>query len=104
VPQYSGDVTILLAVDGGQMVARCLEHDIAAFGRTVEEAMTAWRDVFAAQILLDLKAGRAPLEGIEPAPPECFEMYERGRKLDYEPILVATGGRHAVLKPELRVA
>jgi hypothetical protein len=43
-------LTILILREGSLTVARCLEHDVAAQGESIEEALRAWVDVFAAQI------------------------------------------------------
>ena len=101
-------LNIVLFREGALMVARCLEYDIAAQGETVEAAMAAWVDVFAAQIIIDVRAGREPLAQIGPAPERIFEVFRRAKRLAPEPLRlpdeVPPPWMLAAMHPELRVA
>ena len=79
-------VSSLLIREGQLAVARSLEVDIAAQGATIAEALRAWAETFAAQILVDIRAGREPLSGIGPAPERCFEQFRRATRLAPEPL------------------
>jgi hypothetical protein len=99
-------LTILLLHEGLLTVARCLEYDIAAQGNSIEEAIDAFADVLAAQIMLDVRAGREPLSQIGPAPEEYFEKYRRAKRLESEPLRLPDGVPQAwvigAMHPELR--
>lgn len=88
------------------MVAHGLEHDIAAQGDTVEEAIDAWQDVLVAQVLVDLQANREPLSGVGPADERYFAAFKRAKRLEHEvfrfPDDVPAPWQFA--SPELRVA
>jgi hypothetical protein len=65
-------LTLVLVREGDQMVALCLEYYIVAQGDDVPSALRSWADVFAAQIEIDLREGREPLAGIQPAPEKDY--------------------------------
>lgn len=48
--------------------ARCLEHDLAAVGRTAEAALAALVRVASAHITYDIRHGRTPLSAFGAAP------------------------------------
>ncbi len=99
-------LTILVFREGTAMVAQCLEYDIVAQGPTAREAMQAWADVFAGQIVLDLRAGREPLADVGPAPERYFELFKEAYRLEAEPIRLPDEVPHAwmiaAMHPELR--
>ena len=55
--------------------AQCLEHDIAAQGRTVSAVQKAFAQAFVGQILADVKHGKTPLEGLSEAPQRFWDMF-----------------------------
>ena len=62
-------------------VAQCLEFDIAAQGKTIKEAQKAFERTFLGQVGLDVRGNRRPLEGIEQAPKEYWDMFESAVRL-----------------------
>jgi len=66
-------------------VAQCLEHDIAAQGKTLSEVEDAFRKTLVGQIVLDLRKGREPLEDIKPAPSIYWRKFREGLRLGVEP-------------------
>ena len=62
-------------------VAQCLEHDIAAQGKTLSEVEDAFRKTLVGQIILDLRKGREPLEDIKPAPSMYWRKFREGLRL-----------------------
>ena len=60
-------------------VAQCLEHDIAAQGKTLPEVEDAFRKTVVGQIVLDLRKGREPLDSY---PVTYFERDLDGRVLE----------------------
>ncbi len=67
-------VRTLLIQEGDLWSIQCLEYDIAAQGRTIDEAKNAFEKTFLGQIALDIKEDREPFEGIEKAPQEFWNM------------------------------
>ena len=72
-------------------VVQGLEYDIAAQGKTMDEAKSRFESNVITQILLDLERGKQPLEGIPPAPSFYLEqsksahaLEEKERRLQFE--------------------
>lgn len=61
-------------------VAQCLEFDIAAQGKTLQDAQKAFERVLMSQVMLDVYHQRPPFEGIGQAPKEYWEMLERAEQ------------------------
>jgi hypothetical protein len=57
------------AGSGFVWVAQCLEHDIAAYGATIDEAKSAFVRTVRSEMVFALESGRQSL-AIEPAPGE----------------------------------
>ena len=74
-------VVLTLDRETVQWVARCVEYDIAASGRTLPDAQRAFVGVFIAQLIADVTAGRQPLEGVPVAPSEIAHRFEAGQRL-----------------------
>jgi hypothetical protein len=74
-------IRVLLLQEGNFWVAQALEYDIAAQGRDLEGARRAFVRTFVAQIDLDIRNKKQPLDGIPPAPDWYFEAYERAEEL-----------------------
>jgi hypothetical protein len=101
------NVRILLIKEGSQWVAQCLEHDLAAQGPEIDDAIDAFATVLAAKIISDDRAGREPLSTCKPAPERYFMMAQRAKHIE-NPVprrlpdeVPPTWGR--VLEPELFV-
>jgi len=81
-------VRVLFIKRGEAWVAQCLEHDIAAQGKTFDEAEKAWERTFLGQILLDAKQGKEPLKDIKPAPRFYWRKFHKeGRQVSVEPTI-----------------
>ncbi len=81
------EVRVLFLHEGDSYVAQCLEYDIAAQGKTLPEVKMAFERTFVGQMMLDLRKGKQPLQGIEPAPRLYWEKFEKALRLeDVEPI------------------
>lgn len=78
------ELNILIMHKGPFMVARSLEFDIAAQGRSFREAFQNWCDVFIAQIQMDLRAGRQPLSMVPAAPKDLRDYFEQAFALEAE--------------------
>lgn len=68
------DITIQILTSPYGFVAQCLEHDIAAQGKSPEEAIYRLEKTIAAQIALDIEHGRQPI--INLPPPEGILKHE----------------------------
>lgn len=67
--------------EGDSWIAQCLEHDIAAQGKTLPDVEEAFRRTVVGQIMLDLRKGREPFEGIKPAPKMYWRKFDEGLRL-----------------------
>lgn len=67
-PQISLSFTVLLFQESEWWVAQCLEYDIAAQGKTVAEVKDSFIKTLAGQMVVDVRNGNRPLEGIQRAP------------------------------------
>jgi hypothetical protein len=108
MPHSDLKLTILFLREGPLTVAQCLEYDIAAQGDGIDEALRAWGDVLAGQIIVDIRAGREPLSDVRPAPDYYFDMVPRSKRLaDPTPVRLPDDVPPAwmlhAMHPELRV-
>jgi len=90
-------------------VAECLEYDIGAQGKTIEQAKLAFAKTLASQIVVDIAHGRQPLEGIGPSPDDVWQRYESAEPLREESFTLPKEAMPAFLadqlvRHELRVA
>lgn len=76
-------LSVLFLKEGNSWVGQCLEHDIAAQGKTFEDAKSALRNTIVAQMFLDASNHATPLSGIKPAPNYYKEKFEIAEKLCY---------------------
>ena len=67
-------------------IARSLEHDIAAAGRTAEAALDSLVKIAQAHIAYDVRHGREPLSAFAPAPRPYWNAFSSGARstLDVE--------------------
>ena len=79
--QISLDLRVLLFQEDKTWVAQCLEWDIAAQGKTLDDALNSFECIFVGQIILDIENGRKPLESTPVAPKEYQKMFKDARKL-----------------------
>jgi len=68
---------LIIQQSDGLWAAQCIDHDIAAQGKSIREAKTAFEQTIIGQILYDLKKNREPLAAFPAAPTELQELYER---------------------------
>ena len=70
-------VSVLLIQEGDLWSMQCLDYDIAAQGKTIDEAKDRFEKTFLGQIALDIKENREPFMGVEKAPQEFWEMFAK---------------------------
>lgn len=95
--QLKYDINVVLLCDQGIWVAQCLEHDIAAQGKTIKQAMKTFSKSFAGQVFMDVENGKQPLEDFTPAPVEYWDMLREAEPLESltaikMPTTLAAGG------------
>lgn len=71
---------ILVLKDGPWYVAQCLEYDLGAEAKSLDDALYEMEKTVVAQIFFDLKHGRQPFSTLSPAPPTYLEMFCRADK------------------------
>ena len=99
-------MNIVVFMQGTHYIAQCLEYDLGAQGKTIGELKKSFMRVLAAQVTMDQKAGRAPLEGIPRAPSKYFEMWEHAEPLaaKNEPIPLGDLGAEGEAPPSWMIA
>jgi hypothetical protein len=70
-------LSVLFFQEHGLWVAQALERDIAAFGRSIEEAKKAFEQTVSGYVQVGLKQGKAPLSSLGPAPNVFWEIWNR---------------------------
>ena len=60
-------VSVLILREGDSWVAQGLEYDIAAQGKSIVAAKTAFERTFVGQIVVDISHNKQPLEGVSQA-------------------------------------
>ncbi|MBI4822425.1 MAG: hypothetical protein HY791_39560 [Deltaproteobacteria bacterium] len=73
------EVRVVVFQEGPYYVVQCLEHDLAAQGRSLTEALTAFFATLDANIVVDLENGETPLQRLGPAPEAYHRMFEEAR-------------------------
>lgn len=75
-------VRVLVLQDGDQYLAQGIDYDLGAQAPSERQAIQSFVRIFKAHVRRDLELGRAPLEGVPPAPERFFnawECLEKGR-------------------------
>ena len=78
----SFNLSVLIFQEDKTWIAQCLEWDVAAQGKTIDDALGSFERTFVGQIILDVEAGRNPLEGTSQAPREYWKMFDIAKKLE----------------------
>lgn len=68
-------LSVLFISTSGMVVAQALQYDLAAQGRTYEEAKHAFEQTLIGQLLLDQQLGRAPLSTLTAAPARYWDAW-----------------------------
>jgi hypothetical protein len=95
----------LLLKEASAWVAQGLEYDIAAQGKTIRDAMRAFRRTVVGQMVLDIRNGREPLAAIPKAPDFYWQKYlEEAEPLARQPLNLPQGMAARSAEVELKVA
>jgi hypothetical protein len=80
-------VVFLFEREANAWIAQCLEYDIAAQGKSLHDVEQAFERTVVGQIMLDIRKGRDPFEGIRPAPRFYWHKFNEGYRLGVEPTI-----------------
>ena len=69
-------ISAVIYPEEGAFIAQGLEYDICAQGRTIAEVTKAFDKAVVANVAVCIELGRAPLDGIQPAPAKFWQMYK----------------------------
>jgi len=79
---YSFNLSILLLQEDKTWIAQCLEWDIAAQGKTLDDALKSFEKTFVGQLVLDIGQDKNPLENTPRTPKEYWTKFEQAKKLE----------------------
>lgn len=74
-------IHVLMIRDDRAWVAQGLQHDIAAQGDTIEEALERFKRVLASEARFDLRNGQEPLAEVPPAPQSLWDIWATSEPL-----------------------
>ena len=97
-------LSVLFLQENDSWVGQCLEHDIAAQGKTLAIAKTCLEHTIAGQIFLDARSGLAPLSEIKAAPDFYKEKFNTAEQLKYQFQLSSIKPAYAIEDARLAVA
>jgi hypothetical protein len=79
---YSFMLSILLFQEDTTWIAQCLQYDIAAQGKTLDDALNSFEKTFVGQLILDIEQDKNPLENTPQTPKEYWTKFEQAKKLE----------------------
>ena len=102
-------VRVVVFQEGDWVCAQCLEHDIAAQGKTLEDCLYELDRLIVGHVAISIDNGLEPLHDLKPAPQRFWELFERS-KIPLAPTrfqFTASGlDRHGIVvdPPQIRIA
>lgn len=72
---------VLFQENNNVWTVQCLEYDIAAQGKSIQEALKRLEQAMVGQIILDVREGLIPFQDIEMAPGHYFDMFNEAHRL-----------------------
>jgi predicted RNase H-like HicB family nuclease len=102
-------VRVVVFQDGDRVCAQCLEYDIAAQGKTLDDCLYELDRLIAGHIAINIEHGLVPLQGVKPAPRRFWDWFERSKILlpaNRFPFIAEDFDRHGVVvePAQVRVA
>jgi predicted RNase H-like HicB family nuclease len=76
------ELTVLVCVHDGSWFAQCVEYDLAAQGKTLDDVLYAFEHALNVQIAIDVEHGREPLVDLPPAPERFRTMANKSPSID----------------------
>ncbi|MBI3991625.1 MAG: hypothetical protein HY342_00010 [Candidatus Lambdaproteobacteria bacterium] len=92
-------LSILFIENDGGWSAQCLEHDVAAQAKTLDQLYYEVERVLVAQIALAEELSHEPFRGLGPAPQKYWDIFKESRIEVKRP-----AARQLLLRPKIRVA
>ncbi|HUA33938.1 MAG TPA: hypothetical protein VMA09_10065 [Candidatus Binataceae bacterium] len=78
----ANNLQFLLFTQRPTYVIQCLQYDIAAQGKSPDEALRSLVSLFRAQKSYDEREGQTPFSTLESTPPEFWAVFEKSWKLE----------------------
>ena len=108
-PMTQVSVRVVVFQEGDWVCAQCLEHDIAAQGKTLDDCLYELERLIVGHIAISIDNGLDPLRDLKPAPRRFWEWFERSKiPLAATPFQFTASGfdQHGVVvdPPQIRIA
>ncbi len=103
----SFQISAVLFEEGGWWAAQCLEYDIAAQARTLADLRYELERVLLSHVVVATELGRAPFEGLGPAPQRFWDMYAASSmriESDELPFRLPNPAPFPTITPRLKIA
>ena len=100
----SGTLTVLFVENkiSATWSAQCLEHDIAAQGKTLVEVDLEMRRMIVSHLEIGRLLGRKPFKGINKAPQIFFDLYAKSQMKFNQPVTTtSTRNRESIGYPRV---
>jgi hypothetical protein len=75
-------LTLIVCQQAENWVAQCVEYDIAAQAKTLDDVIYEFQRVLEVQIAMDRELGLEPLSDVPPAPEEFRKMVRASYRLE----------------------
>ena len=72
-------VQVVVFQEGDWVCAQCLEYDIAAQGKTLDDCLYELYRLIVCHIAISVEHGLEPLRSLKPAPTRFWEWFERSK-------------------------
>lgn len=100
-------ISAILFEEGDWWSAQCLEYDIAAQARTLNDLLYELERVLVSHLSIAEQLGRKPFEGLDPAPQKFWELYQKSRarvETEGSPFRLPKAVAYPPLSPHLKIA
>lgn len=78
-PMTPVSVRVVVFQEGDWVCAQCLEHDIAAQGKTLDDCLYELERLILGHIVICIDNGLDPLHDLKPAPRQFWEWFEHSK-------------------------
>lgn len=100
-------ISAVLFEEGDWWSAQCLEYDIAAQAKTLNDLLYELQRVLVSHICIAEELGRKPFEGLEPAPQKFWNLFQRSHariEMEDSPFRLPEAVAYPSLSPHLKIA
>lgn len=101
------DVSVIAFQEGDWWTAQCLEYDLAAQAKTLSDLRYELDRVLVSHAVVSTELGRAPFEGVGPAPAKYWRMFENAKmRIEREelPFRLPPSTKQMAVNPRLKIA